>query len=114
MSALAPNAVIRDRYPENVVPVSYYKFNSTGNTSNVYFRLSGTSMAAPVVSGAAALMIQRQPQITPDQVKARLMKTAIKAFPSSSTYTDPATGTPIRAHTTCSPWAQAIWISGRH
>ena len=80
VSALAPNAVIRDRYPENVVPVSYYKFNSTGNTSNVYFRLSGTSMAEPGCSGAAALMIQRQPQITPDQVKARLTKTAIN-FP---------------------------------
>jgi serine protease AprX len=43
-----------------------------------YFKLSGTSMAAPVVSGAAALLIQKNPNLTPDMVKARLMKTAAK------------------------------------
>jgi serine protease AprX len=45
-----------------------------------YFRLSGTSMATPVVSGAAALMLQQTPNLTPDMVKARLMKTAWKGF----------------------------------
>jgi len=35
-------------------------------------------MATPVVAGAAALLIQQHPDLTPDQVKARLMKTAIK------------------------------------
>ena len=57
-----------------------------------YFRLSGTSMAAPVVSGAAALLLQKEPTLTPDQVKARLMKTAGKAFPSYGIATDPITG----------------------
>ncbi len=37
-------------------------------------------MATPVVSGAAALLLQKSPSLTPDQVKARLMKTAVKAF----------------------------------
>jgi serine protease AprX len=45
-----------------------------------YFRLSGTSMATPVVSGAVALMLQNDPTLTPDTVKARLMKTAWKGF----------------------------------
>src|SRR5437870_7940161 len=45
-----------------------------------YFRLSGTSMATPVVSGAAALLLQKDPSLAPDQVKARLMKTAWKGF----------------------------------
>ena len=50
-------------------------------------------MATPVVSGAAALLLQQHPSLTPDQIKARLMKTAYKTFPSSSTATDTTTGT---------------------
>jgi hypothetical protein len=40
------------------------------------FRGSGTSQAAAVVSGAAALLIQQRPGITPDQLKTLLMGTA--------------------------------------
>ncbi|UOY03502.1 S8 family serine peptidase [Blastococcus sp. PRF04-17] len=40
------------------------------------FRGSGTSQAAAVVSGAAALLIQQRPDIKPDQVKALLTGTA--------------------------------------
>src|SRR5207253_290898 len=43
-----------------------------------YFTLSGTSMATPVVAGTAALMIQKDSSLTPDQIKARIMKTAGK------------------------------------
>ena len=56
-----------------------------------YFRLSGTSMATPMVSGAAALLLQREPGLTPDQIKARLMKTASKIYRLQSTGTDPLT-----------------------
>jgi serine protease AprX len=41
-----------------------------------YFRMSGTSMAAAVVSGAVALLLQDEPGLNPDQVKFRLMATA--------------------------------------
>jgi serine protease AprX len=86
------DAGIRSQMPDNVVPVTYYKASSTLNTSSVYFRLSGTSIAAPMVSGAAALLLQKTPTLTPDQVKAVLMKTATKSFPATSSSTDPVTG----------------------
>jgi subtilisin family serine protease len=38
--------------------------------------LSGTSMATPVVAGAAALLLQTKPQLTPNMVKALLLYTA--------------------------------------
>jgi serine protease AprX len=41
-----------------------------------FFRGSGTSQSAAVVSGAAALIINQRPSISPDQVKKLLMSTA--------------------------------------
>ena len=82
------------QYPQNLVFFSYYNptFGSSNpSTASDYYFLSGTSMATPVVSGAAALLLQANGKLTPDQVKARLMKTAYKAFPSTSTTVDPVT-----------------------
>ena len=77
----------------NQVLYSYYQNPSNKAYSAAYFRLSGTSMAAPMVSGTVALMLAKDPTLTPDTVKARLMKTATKNFPLSSTAIDPITGT---------------------
>jgi serine protease AprX len=64
-----------------------------GNSNGHYLRLSGTSMAAPMVSGAAALLLQKNPNLTPDQVKARLMKTATKgSFVTKYNAVDAANG----------------------
>ena len=53
-------------------------------SSGKYTRLSGTSMATPIVAGAAALMFQKDPTLSPDTIKARMMKTAWKGYPGNS------------------------------
>lgn len=88
VSVLAPNTTLAAQYPQTLVPFTYYENPALSGTSGSYFRLSGTSMATPVVSGAAALLIQQNPNITPDQVKARLMKTAGKMLPLFSSSMD--------------------------
>jgi serine protease AprX len=70
VSLAAPGATLEASYPNDVV---------TGTDGKAdYFTLSGTSMATPAVAGAAALLLEEQNTLTPDQVKARLMKTAYK------------------------------------
>jgi subtilisin family serine protease len=53
----------------------------TGTTA-----FGGTSGAAPMVSGSAALLLQKFPQATPPEIKARLMNGA-----DATIYTNPAT-----------------------
>jgi serine protease AprX len=66
-------------FANNHVDPSYYLINPSGKSVE-YFSLSGTSMAAPAVSGAAALMLQRSPSINNHTVKLRLMASAKKIF----------------------------------
>jgi len=61
-----PGAFVDVNYPGGLVN------DGTGR----YFKGSGTSQAAAVVSGAAALLLQQRPTLTPDQVKKLLTSTA--------------------------------------
>jgi serine protease AprX len=53
-----------------------------------YFRLSGTSMSTAVVSGVAALMLEKRPGLTPNQVKGAMLGTL---------YNVPGTGAAVDA-----------------
>ena len=92
VSLEAPGSTLYNQFPGDRVPYNYYVNGGSTAPSSSYFTLSGTSMATGVVSGAVADLLQKSPRLTPDQVKARLMKTAYKSFPASSSTTDPTTG----------------------
>ena len=65
VSLLSPNSYLAGRYPG-------LKIDSG------YFRLNGTSMAAPVAAGTAALLFSANPDLTANTVKATLQFTAQK------------------------------------
>jgi len=66
VSLRVPGSALDVLFPDRVV---------VAQNGATYFRLTGTSMATAVVSGAAALLLQRRPTLTPDQVKALLVGT---------------------------------------
>jgi serine protease AprX len=68
-----------------------------------YMQLSGTSFAAPVVSGTAAELLARHPNWTPDQVKGALMATARKMPAAAPGSVGVGQVTPALAGTMSSP-----------
>jgi serine protease AprX len=97
VSLESPDSTLYNDRPGNQVSHSYYVNGGSSASSSSCFTLSGTSMAAGVVSGAVADMLQRSPSLTPDPVKARLIKTAWKSLPLYSSYTDSVSGIPSKS-----------------
>ncbi len=79
---VAPGGHVKGLMKQNsTIAVEHPEFHD----GSVNFNMSGTSQAAAVVSGIAALVLQVHPQLSPDEVKWRLMNTARRAdFPGSS------------------------------
>ncbi|HUF78174.1 MAG TPA: S8 family peptidase [Thermoanaerobaculia bacterium] len=71
LGLMSPTSHLAEGHPE------FY----AGTTS--YYRMSGTSQSAAVVSGIAALILQVDPSSSPDDVKCRLMAAARPAVDST-------------------------------
>jgi serine protease AprX len=73
-----PEIVAPGRYMVGPVPASSTLTTERADkvTAPGYMQLSGTSFAAPIVSGTAALVLSMHPDFTPDQVKGAIMATA--------------------------------------
>lgn len=61
---------------DNNLATNHPDYKLAGTEGTYYYKMSGTSMAAGVVSGAIALLLQKEPTLNPDQVKYRLLSTA--------------------------------------
>jgi serine protease AprX len=70
-----PELAAPGRYLVGPVPVTSTLYSERHDhvVEPGYMELSGTSFAAPIASGVAALILGRHPEYTPDQVKGALM-----------------------------------------
>jgi len=78
-------SVVSFRVPGSYVDATHPE----GRDNSGRFRGSGTSQATAVTSGAVALLLQQSPQLTPDQVKWLLRKTA-GSLPQTNALSAPA------------------------
>lgn len=65
-------SVISLRAPDSTIDAAY----PSSRVGSAYFKGSGTSFSTAVTSGSVALLLQRDPWLSPNQVKHRLLSTA--------------------------------------
>ncbi len=79
ISVIDTNSILYKTLPDHIV-------------DSKYFRLSGTSMAAGVMSGVGALVLQRHPDWTPGQLKCSLIATSRQLSSPNSAFKVPKAG----------------------
>jgi len=113
VSTRAPGSYLDTTYHDLTLQYGDYRTDPNNATKDGdYYTLAGTSMAAPFVAGTAALMIQKDPQLDPATVKARLMRSAVKdenlVFETGAGYLDVAAALAERGQAGASPSPRAL------
>jgi serine protease AprX len=70
------NKIVSLEAAGSYLATNYKNLHVAGSGTNAYSMMSGTSMAAAMVSGGAALLLQSTPSLTPRHVKVALQVTA--------------------------------------
>lgn len=52
--------------------------SNSNSKHELYTKMSGTSVATPIIAGSCALLLQKYPNLTPMQVKSKVLKSCIK------------------------------------
>jgi serine protease AprX len=116
VSLRAAGSYLDTEYHDLTLKIGDYKTDGRNATKDgAYYSLAGTSMAAPMVAGTAALMFQKEPGLNPATVKARIMKSAAGddrlMFETGAGYLDVAAALQADGYAQAAPSPEAVLSS---